>query len=219
MAIACVRVLVTLFFHADLFLFLMTSLENEVLSCFLWTFTPWAAHSSAFIKSQWIKQITLCSIYELGQPPCRPPPPQCCKDLDLLKQKILQGNCGVIKNYGTRKHWCHVRGDQRDTDQCRPCNTEGCISCTKAFFCRGQAWLRDMNEAIRERDKEMGVDWKRAGGKCELSFTFNVTAITYAASGICQVHQMCFWQSYFSGNLVSSLSLTVVLDENLIWPM
>lgn len=53
----------------------------------LWTFTPWAAHSSASIKSQWIKQITLCSIYELGQPPRCPPPPQCCKDLDLLKQK------------------------------------------------------------------------------------------------------------------------------------
>lgn len=85
-----------------------------------------------------------------------------------------------------------------------------------ALSARGQLGS-EIWAGLQESKTKRGGGWrKRAGGKCELSFIFNATAITCAVSGIlCQVHQMFFWQKYFSGKISSSLFLTV--DENLIW--
>lgn len=164
--------------------------------------------------------------------PHPPPPPHCCQDLNVFKKNPVRQQRRDEEEQdsrflATRKHWCLVHGYQRDTDQCRACNTEGCISCPKpemkrlqlpSCFYKGSAWLQDTSRSTRERDKEGGGWRKRCRGKCELSFTFNGTSLTCAASGIsCQVHQMWFWQKSFSGKLSLSLSLTAVLDEKLIW--
>lgn len=73
----------------------------------------------------------------------------------------------------TRKLWCHVQGDPRDADQCKPCHTK---ACTKprlkrlqllSSFCKGSARLRDTSRSTTEQDKEIGKWGKRMDGERE----------------------------------------------------